>query len=72
MTYTEAVELQAKLEAALVTGTSVLTVSTAGDSVTYKSTQQIQNALAQVNRSIIAYQRRASRVNPYWSRPKWS
>ena len=71
MTYAEALELRSELESALSSGAGVASVSMGDRTITYKSADGMRQALAQINRDIAAYQRRASNANPSVSRARW-
>lgn len=71
MDYSEAVALRDALETALLTNVGVSSVTYDGKTVTYQSTNQARTQLAQLNRDIAAYNRRASNINPSVSRPRW-
>lgn len=72
MTYADAITLQAALEAALLSGGGTRSVTIGDRTISYSSTAEIRNALAEVNRNIQAFTRRANGQNPHWSRPKWT
>lgn len=71
MTYEEALNLQAALESALSAGSTYASVQNGDRTLEYRSTRDMKNALAAVNRDIKAYQRRSSNINPNWTRPRW-
>ena len=71
MTYAEAITLRGALEDALLSGAGMTSVQIGDRSITYQTAGQAQKALAEVNRSIVAYERRASNLNPSVVRPTW-
>ena len=72
MTYAEAVTLRSALEAPLLSGAGMTSVQIGDRSITYQTAGQAQKALAEVNRSILAYERRQANLNPSISRPSWN
>lgn len=71
MTYAEALAIRAKLEASLLEGGGVHSVTLGDHTVTYQSERAARAALSQVNRDILAYERRTSNINPSRVRPRW-
>ena len=70
MTYAEALTLRAQLEAALRTGAGIASLQIGDRQVVY-SKEKATNLLAQINRDILTYERRASNINPEIRRPQW-
>jgi hypothetical protein len=69
MTYAEAVEYLAELEAAFATGAVSVTI---GDrTISYGNQDAMRRAMAQLRRDIDAYENRALNRNPGISRPRW-
>jgi hypothetical protein len=69
MTYAEAVEYLATLEAAFATGAVSVTV---GDrTISYGNQDAVRRAMSQLRRDIEAYEHRSANRNPGISRPRW-
>jgi len=71
MTYAEALTYKAALEAADLASPGVVSVSIGSRAVSYATAAQARSALAEINRSIQAYNRRANGQNPFVSNPRW-
>ena len=71
MTYAEAITLRDALEAALLSGGGLASVQIGDRTVTYQSASAARSALNQINRDILAFERRSANVNPSVVTPRW-
>ena len=71
MTYAEAKAIRSAIEASLLSGAGVSSIQIGDRQVTYNPLRAAE-LLAQLNRDIAAYERKASNLNPHVKIPDWN
>lgn len=71
MTYAEAIAIRDAIEDSLLSGAGIQSVQIGDRQITYSSEMDARRMLNQLNRDILAYERRQSNINPEIRTPRW-